>query len=363
LKRNQNILICPLEWGLGHAGRMIPLARKLKSMEHKVIIGTGMGHINFLRTEMPEMEYILFPGFTIRYSGKLPQYLIIMLKMPLLFYYSIKEHFSLKKIIRDHSVDIVISDSRIGLWNKKIKSVIIVHFPRVPVPSALRILEKPLLSISRFIIGKFTYCYIPDIEGDDNLTGRLSHDLELTRNTRFIGILSRFSKYESGDRRSSEKCHFMIILSGPEPQREILRNKLSEVLSSTGEKTIVLGGDPASVYKETASGNIVYISHLPEKDMAELILGSDKIITRSGYTTIMELVSLDKSAIIIPTPGQPEQEYLAQYLAGKGLFSTVKQSEIGNLSDVEIPVMKWSGRIREKSEKLLEKALTELLEK
>ena len=342
---------------------MVPLARKLKSLEHNIIIGTGREHLAFMRMEMPGMEYIHFPGFRIRYSGKLPQYVIILLKIPVLLYHSIREHFLLKKIIREHAVDIVISDSRIGLWNRRIKSVIIIHFPRVPLPPCLRIFEKPIFSVGRFIIGKFTYCYIPDIEGEGNLTGRLSHDPELTLNTRFIGILSRFSKYESGESSISEKFHFMVILSGPEPQREILRNRLTGVLSSTGERTIVLGCDPASGYNEIVSGNIVYQSHLPEKDMAELILGSNIIITRSGYTTIMELVSLNRSAIIIPTPGQPEQEYLAKYLAGKGLFLTVKQSEIGNLPEREIPVMKWARRINEESEKLLEKALAELLEK
>lgn len=362
MKRKNNILICPLEWGLGHAGRIIPLARRLKSMGHNVIIGTGSDHISFLRAEMPEMDYILFPGFRIRYSGKLPQYLIIMLKIPVLIYYSIREHYQLKKIIRDHSVDIVISDSRIGLWNSKIKSVIIVHFPGVPVPASLKIFEKPLFIISRLIIRRFTYCYIPDIEGEENLTGKLSHNLDLPSNARFIGILSRFSKYAYGDPSIIKKYHFMVILSGPEPQREILRNKLTGLLSSAGLSTVILGGDPSSAHKEIITGNIVYINHLPEKELAELILGSDIIITRSGYTTIMELVSLNKSAIIIPTPGQPEQEYLARYLSDKGLFLAVNQSEISNLSDLEIPVINQAELIREQSDRLMEKAITELLE-
>jgi UDP-N-acetylglucosamine transferase subunit ALG13 len=363
LNKNQNILICPLEWGLGHASRMIPLARKLKSMGHKIIIAAGDGPVIFLRKEMPEMDYVLFPGFTIRYSGKLPQYLVIMLKIPLLFYHSIREHQRLKKIIGENEVDIVISDSRIGLWNSRIKSVIVLHFPRIPLPVSLSFLERPLISLGRFIISKFTFCFIPDLDGEDNLTGRLSHDLSLPSNSRFIGILSRFTRYADVDCPIPGKYHFMVMLSGPEPQREILKNKLYGYISGTGEKAIFLGGYPEPGYKEQISGNITFINHLPEREMAELILASDLIITRSGYTTIMELVSLNKSALIIPTPGQTEQEYLARYLSNKGLFSTVHQSEIRSMDRVNVPDPVWPERINEQSEVLLHKAIVELLEK
>ena len=362
MNKRLNIFVSPLEWGLGHAGRMIPLVRNLRAKGHNVFIGSGEEHLAFFRKEIPGLKYIVFPGFRIRYSGWLPQYLVIIVKIPMLLYHSIREHARLKKIIREHSVDIVISDSRIGLWNNKVKSVLVMHFPRIPFPYRFRFMEKAGICLSKLVIKKFSYCYIPDLEGRENLTGKLSHDLTLPVNARFIGILSRFSNYAIKDIAVSRKFRYLVILSGPEPQKGILKKKLFEILSRKNEQTIILGADPSSGSTEYVSGKITYLKHLPEEQMAQLLLSCDMIITRSGYTTIMELVSINRSAILIPTPGQTEQEYLAQYLSDKSWFTSITQKELNDLAESEVPKPGWPSDINLLSEKLLEKALAELLE-
>jgi UDP-N-acetylglucosamine transferase subunit ALG13 len=362
LQSTKNILICPLEWGLGHAGRMIPLAKKLIDLGHNVIIGTGSAHTEFFRKELPGVNCTCFPGFSIRYSSWLPQYLIILLNAPAFFFSIIKEHRQLKKIISSLAIDIVISDSRPGLWNNSVKTVFVTHMIKVPLPDWASFAERTGIFSTKRVIRKFNFCFIPDLESGNNLSGKLSHDLQLPGNARFIGILSRFRQPGSGDDSGDHSCFCTVILSGPEPQRSILKDKLTVLLKLKGEQSVILEGKPGTIPEKLTEGNITYISHLPATEMRELILGSRFIVSRSGYTTLMELASLGKRALIIPTPGQTEQEYLARYLSEKGWFDTLSQSELegdifNNESRSVIP-----DDLGHRSERLLESALRELLE-
>jgi len=364
LKRSRNILICPLEWGLGHATRMIPVVRKLQEMDNHVIIGSGEEHLSLFRNEIPGLSYVFFPGFKPGYSRFLPQYLFLLFKIPSLLYHIVNEHFRLKRIISEYAVDVVISDNRFGLWNNKITSVYITHMPRVPFPGSFKFLEPLGVLLHRQIIKKYTFCFIPDLPGDLNLSGRLSHNLKLFENTRYIGILSRFTEAgKSADESLTKFHHYTVILSGPEPQREILKQKLITLLNNKEPATVMFAGKPDKMGEILRDGNIILYSHMPTVAMKELIESSELIITRSGYTTLMELVSLNRTALIIPTPGQTEQEYLADYLSEKGWFRTYKQSEIkeGILLPSGNPVSHHE--INRQSSVLLTSALNELLEK
>jgi UDP:flavonoid glycosyltransferase YjiC (YdhE family) len=364
LNKSYNILICPLEWGLGHASRMIPVARKLTEMNQKVIIGSGDEHLALYRKELPGLSYIHFSGFKPGYSRFLPQYLSLLFKTPVLLYHIISEHFRLKKIIRDHSVDIVISDNRFGLWNRQVTSVYVTHMPLIPFPKPFRRLEFIGIFLHRVIIKQYSLCLIPDLPGDLNISGRLSHGIRLPDNVRYAGILSRFRSDNSEKGENSESIkHNTVILSGPEPQKEILKQKLIKLLRDKSPVTVMLEGKPDNKTGKTVSGNIVFYNHLPASGMEEMIKGSHSIISRSGYSTIMELISLNCSALLIPTPGQTEQDYLAEYLSEKGWFKTVPQSRIMNIAELPSVAAIWSGEIMEESHSLLTGALKELLEK
>lgn len=361
LNRKNNILICPLEWGLGHAGRMVPVAKKLLEGNNNVFIGAGEEHRSLFKNELNGLSYIDFPGFRPRYSRVFPQYIILLLKTPLLLCHIIKEHIALKRIIRDHKIDIVISDNRFGLWSRSVKTVYITHLPLIPLPPKLHSLEWIGIVLHRFIIKKYTYCFIPDLPGELNVSGRLSHGIKLPGNVRFIGILSRFTECDpSRTGTGLDFLHNTIILSGPEPQKGILRQKLTEILKDQKIPNVILEGRPGGTKEVVRSGNNISCSHLCTNEMAEVISGSGSIVCRSGYTTIMELISLNRSALIIPTPGQTEQEYLAHYLSGKGWFSTVSQKDLG--PGLILPASKVSGsnEIVLKSKELLDLALREL---
>jgi hypothetical protein len=340
---------------------MLPLAKKLQEMNNNVIIGSGEEHLSLFRNELSGLSYILFSGFKPKYSRFLPQYLSLLFKLPLLLYHSIAEHLRLKKIIKDLNIDIIISDNRFGLWNKKITSVYVTHMPLIPFPRSLKSFEFIGVYLHRQIMERYSLCFIPDLPGELNLSGRLSHGIILSGNVRYIGLLSRFTVMEpSFDPNPVKYQHNTVILSGPEPQKGILKQKLIALFRDKEPQTIMFEGKPHDC-GISRCGNITFYSHLSSGLMKEIISESNIVVTRSGYSTLMELVSMNRTAVIIPTPGQTEQEYLAEYLSEKGWFSTIPQKELdkgissqpGKISDMD--------EFRRQSPLLLAQALDELL--
>ncbi|MBK8881223.1 MAG: hypothetical protein IPN67_02250 [Bacteroidales bacterium] len=363
MNKKHNILICPLEWGLGHAARMIPLARRLQELNQNIFIASGKEHIKLFREELPGLHFIDFPGFSPGYSRYFPQYIPLLLKTPLLLFHIVREHHRLKKIIENHSIDLVISDNRFGLWNRNIKSVYITHMPLIPFPKPFRFLEFIGKYLHGIVIRKYSLCFIPDLPGDINLTGRLSHGLKLPDNVRYTGILSRFPiAGQPSEVNLFSYPYNTVILSGPEPQKSILRNKLLSLLKDEEIPSVILEGKPGNGNEIRRAGNFAFCNHPAAPVMQQLITKSETIITRAGYSTIMELVSLSCSALLVPTPGQTEQEYLAEYLSSKGLFSACTQKKLKyNFLPGKGNRMLYS-LINEESSYLLEKGLREMLE-
>ena len=349
---------------MGHAARMIPLASKLRELNNNVIIASGEEHLSLFRNELPGLTYINFTGFKPRYSRFFPQYLSLLFKIPALLYHIIMEHHKLRRIIAEYAVDIIISDNRFGLWNRKVITVYVTHMPLIPLPKYLKFIEPLGVYLHRQIIKKYSLCFIPDLPGNLNLSGRLSHGLKLPDNVRYIGILSRFIEPEQPNDENPVKFpHNTVILSGPEPQREILKQKLVILLKDKEPITVMFEGKPGNRGEIARNENIIFYSHLPAYRMKGIITSSDSIITRAGYTTLMELVSLNCTALIIPTPGQTEQEYLAEYLSEKGWFYTLSQDEIKAGMSIRKEKAFCHGELNRQSSILLTEALKELLEK
>lgn len=341
---------------------MIPVARKLQEMSHNVIIASGNEHLKLFREEIPGLFYINFPGFKPGYSGYLPQYLPLLLKTPLLLFHTIREHYRLKSIIRKHSIDIVISDNRFGLWNRKVRCVYITHMPLIPFPKPFQFLEFVGIYLHRAVIRRYDLCFIPDLPGEVNFTGRLSHGIKLPGSVRYIGILSRFSMASPSTLSDPFPFkHNTLILSGPEPQREIFKQKILTLLEHEKPITVILEGKPGEGNEIVRDGNFAFCKHLPAAAMRDVISGSEAIITRAGYSTIMELISLKCSAILVPTPGQTEQEYLAEYLSAIGWFTAYSQGNLGKGISITMNNAACPAEINEQSAVLLNEALRELL--
>ncbi len=268
------------------------------------------------------MKYFNIESFKIKYPKGNLLVLKILLSLPRILYGIKKEHLQLLKIIKKNKIDLIISDNRYGIYSDKIPSLFISHQIAPKLPAKLKIFEKLVFREHKKRINKFDLCLIPDAGGSENLSGELSHISGLSEKYKYIGILSDFN---NETKENSEIIYDMaVILSGPEPQRSILEKITVKQLLKTDYKTVIVSGMPHKNFDYDRK-NIRYISHLNRKEMQKLILNSEVVLCRSGYTSIMDLVTLNKKAILIPTPGQTEQEYLAKYLSGKYGFVFLKQ--------------------------------------
>ena len=316
--KKKKILVAPLDWGIGHATRCIPIIKALLKHNYNVIIAADNRPLHLLKNEFPNLEIIRLSGYNIKYSKYIPMNINILLQLPKLFFSIKKEKNILSQIIEDYKIDGVISDNRYGLYNPKIACVFMTHQLKIKSPY----LEDYIQKINYNYINKFNSCWIIDSK-DDNVAGELSKPEKLPRNHHFIGILSRFKK---NTKKQEIKYKYLGLVSGPEPQRTILANGLIKSFKNKEAKTLIVLGKPEEKRNEII-GNLTIRSHMLAEELNEVILNSEIIICRPGYSTIMDLITLNKKAFFIPTPGQTEQEYLANRFLKKKIFYMQKQSE------------------------------------
>ena len=316
MKTKKRILVAPLNWGIGHATRCIPLINALISHNYEVVIAADGRPLHLLITEFPDLEIVRFPGYNIKYSKYFPMSISMLLQLPKLLWNIKKEHETLNQIIDDYKIDGIISDNRFGLFTSKVPSVFITHQLQIQSPY----FSDEIRKFNYKYINKFDVCWIMDDE-KENLAGSLSKPKLLPNNSLYIGAQSRFEK-----REEEKEYDFLAIVSGPEPQRTILEKGLTKALKDRKEKSLILLGKPELNTGEQL-GNLTIKSHLSAKDLNTAILQSELIICRPGYSTIMDLAKLEKKAFFIPTPGQTEQEYLAKNFMQEKICFAQKQSK------------------------------------
>lgn len=323
------VLVAPLEWGLGHATRCIPIIRELVANGCEVLIGAEGAAKALLEQEFPQLVFLPLRGYRMQYSRKGSwQPLKILLQFPKMIYSIYNEHLWLKKIIKEDLIDVVISDNRFGLYHADIPCIYITH--QLTIKTGNRFTQWVVQKIHYRFINKYTMCWVPDAVGDNNLAGKLSHPKHLPKiPVKYLGPLSRFKK-----NAAAKKYELTVIISGPEPQRTIFEELLLNELRHYKEAVLFVRGLPDnSTPVPIVNSNIEIQDHLSATAMNEAIERSVLILSRSGYTTIMDLVKLQRYAILVPTPGQTEQEYLGVYLMEKKLFYCIKQNEF-SLVDV-----------------------------
>jgi predicted glycosyltransferase len=326
-------LVCPIDWGIGHASRDVIIIKKLLEKENDVILGGDGPSLKFLSFEFPALETVRIPSHRFFYSDKFPAWFMILLQVPVFLRGISDDHRNLKKIIDLYRIDLVISDARYGLWNRQIRSVIITHQVRIRMPLVFRPFELIIGSLNRLALQKFTYHWIPDLSNDQNLSGLLSHNTRLASNSLYTGYLSRYTDYLKRT-ATSEDFEIVILLSGPEPQRSVFEKIVAQQLMSQKRRSVIIGGqiDENPGEKHDISSLCRRIPFVSGEELYSLLISAKYIICRSGYSTIMDLATIGKTAFLVPTPGQTEQEYLALYLQKKGLFRFSDQKEF-NLED------------------------------
>lgn len=319
----KNVLVAPLDWGLGHATRCIPIIYTLISLNINVIVAVEGPVKNLLQKEFPDVVFTVLKGYKISYSKRKRWfYFSLLLQFPKILWRIYQENKWLKKIIAIHNIDAVISDNRFGLYTAKLPCIYITH--QLKIKTGNYISEWIAQKIHYYFINKYTACWVPDNAGSGNLAGALSHPEKLPAiPVQYIGPLSRFEKIVT-----EKKYDLLLLLSGPEPQRTILQELLIKELKDYRGNVLIVKGLPGNSEEELALNNtnkIAIVNHLPATALNEAIQQSVMIISRSGYTTVMDLSTLQQKAILIPTPGQTEQEYLAGYLMHQKFFFCTAQ--------------------------------------
>jgi len=357
LNKQKKILICPLDWGIGHTTRCIPVINKLREFNFKVIIACN----NFQRTvfekEINNCEYVYFKGYNITYSKTINVWLKLLLLIPKIFFKIIIEHQKIKKLVKKHDIDIIISDNRFGLWNKKIKSIYLTHQLLIKCPKYLKFAEPFLAYFHKILINKYDECWIPDFNGEINLSGDLSHKYTLPNNAHFIGPLSRFENINTSPFNSA-KFDYLFLISGPEPQRTILENKVLDIINYSDKKFCIVRGNPnlKNITIETSKNNQI-INYADTNTLYSLIKNSDIIVSRSGYSTVMDLAFFSNKIIFVPTPGQTEQEYLAGYLSKNHFSVSITQSSFANILKTNINYNKYQIEFLKQNSLLRERIL------
>ena len=313
------ILVAPLNWGLGHAARCIPIISALLDHHFEPIIASDGEALELLMKEFPDVRAVTLPSYQISYSKNGRHFKYKMIKDSPKILKAIKaENKELEQLIKDFNLIGIISDNRLGLHSKNVPSVIMTHQLEVLSGSTTWLSSK----LHQYYIKKFDQCWVPDVKTEPSLSGRLGHTVRTIIPTKYIGVISRFTK-----RNVKTDYDLMVLLSGPEPQRSIFEKRLLNELKSYEGRVLFVKGKIENERAEQENGHFTIVNYMTSNELEDAINKSAVILARSGYTTIMDLAKLGKAAFLIPTPGQFEQEYLSKRFSEKGIISSCEQDE------------------------------------
>lgn len=318
----RRVLVAPLNWGLGHATRCIPIIRTLEALGVEVIIASDGASLLLLRAEFPHLKTISLPSYKIRYFSRNMVFNIAR-QLPRMLFAIRSEQWETERIIRKYNIQGIISDNRYGCFSKLTKNVLLTHQTNLMVPG--KALEWSANRVLRMALSKFDEIWVPDSKYEPNLSGALSHPAEQIEAVRYIGLLTRTALQLP---ETEKEYDVAVVLSGPEPQRTLFEQILMEQAISLPYKFIFILGKTKSKEHHYAADNVEVVSYLTSEELNKVIAATDTIICRSGYSSLMDLVANGKRAILVPTPGQTEQEYLAEMLSRQKCFVVQQQENI-----------------------------------
>lgn len=337
MQQQKRVLFTVLDWGLGHATRSIPVIEALLQRGYDVHLAGEGNSLLLLKNHFQNLKAHDLFGIQVRFTDS--SFGIIWM-IPQLLKAIKKEHEKFLNLCNDIKPDLIISDNRYGAWHPTIQSIFIGHQLYLQAPNRFTKWVEPILFHfhSKFL-KRFSKIWIPDAAGENNLSGILAHHPSIAQslNCEFIGPLSRFN---SSDNHPTENYYEVVVLiSGPEPQRSIFQEACLQEAMRINKKTLILLGQP-NKNEQITKGSITLVSHLSKNELAPIIKSAQYIVCRSGYSTLMDLAKLNKTALCIPTPGQTEQLYLAKHLSNQHKIVFQEQHQMNwekgfqDLSDV-----------------------------
>lgn len=317
MENKKKILFAVLNWGLGHATRSWELINNLINEGHEIILASDGAAKEFLELEFPNLKMVELPSYNAEY-GK-GEGMLAMLKNGLKTQSAVrKEKQWLEEFLSQNKIDKIISDNRYGIYHNEIHSVVITHQLNIKAPFGERIVNIQ----NHKWLNNFDEVWVPDEQGQ--LSGELSLPipLKLQGKVKEIGWLSRF-------KNQTEEAEDIIlaVVSGPEPQKSILVNKLKEILPSLNQKSLLYTGDPGEKSVEQ-KGSLTIKNHDSTEEFTKNIIRAKTVIGRSGYSSLMDCMVLGKKMVLIPTPGQDEQKYLAAFLKNHQNVNIILQKDL-----------------------------------
>jgi len=324
-KKQLRILVAPLDWGLGHVTRCVPIIKHITKLGHQVVFAGNISQQHYIKSIFSSIEIIPLEGYNVQYAktkfGLVPK---ILAQIPRLKKCIKAEHLWLQNVIKSHRIDAVISDNRYGLYSTQIPCVLMTHQLQIRTGVSAS-LDRILLKIHYRFIEKFSRCWVVDVSEDDGLSGALAHPSILPKiKTDYIGLLSQCAGIKE-EIKKDEDFIVLILLSGTEPQRSILSEMLWKKAIKSEKHFVFVEGNENAVTPSIIPEHISYHKRLTENELFLAIEAASIVICRSGYSSLMDLLAMGKKAILIPTPGQTEQEYLAKLMHEKKIFMSAKQ--------------------------------------
>jgi len=313
------ILVAPLNWGLGHATRCIPLIETLLAQGAEVLLASDGVALDLLKKEYPHLPTIELPSYNIYYHSE-NMIWNMALQWPKMMRAIRREHQELKSLVRKEAIDLIISDNRYGCFHPSTKNIFLSHQLNLKVPTFL--LRTVVNQVNRLLLKPFDEIWVPDLASSPNLSGDLSHPSPIPK-VHYLGLLSRM-RYAI----SPKKYDLAIVLSGPEPQRTYLEEKIINQIQHFPEYKIILVQGSPNAKPPRDIDHLECVAFLTSRELNKTLLAADLIICRSGYSSLMDLAKLRRKALLIPTPGQTEQEYLAKHLKEQGFFFSTSQESL-----------------------------------
>ncbi|MEM9884614.1 MAG: glycosyltransferase [Bacteroidota bacterium] len=332
IENTKTILLCILNWGLGHATRCVPLIQQWQAAGHRVVLASDGRALELLRIEFPDLTCLPLPAHNIRYANRFFEWSIFF-QLPKIALITLLEHFKVRVIVKQYGIEEIVSDNRYGCFHPKKRSIFITHQLNIIIPNP--VLQNLARSINkRWIKTFFEACWIPDCEEEPNLSGLLSHGTQLPQ-IRFIGLLSRMQPL-----KVKKQYDWVAVLSGPEPQRTHLEELIIAQAKRSDKhfKAVIVGGKSEKNEQYFVKEGIEYCSFLATKELNQLFCAAKVVICRSGYSTLMDLAATKSQGILIPTPKQTEQTYLAQHFLTQKIFFSQSQADF----DLEVALARYS---------------------
>lgn len=322
-KFSPSVVVAPLDWGLGHATRCIPLIKSLLDAGCSVTVACNETARSLFSQEFPNLQFLPLRGYNIRYASSKRLFAFkILQQIPKILFSIWYEHRWLQKAVKQYHFDVVISDNRYGFYCKNKPSFFITH--QLFIQTSFVWLSKRLQKMNYRFINRFRECWVPDFSGESNVAGILSHPKELPSvPVHYLGLLSRFT----GKKVAKTNFKWLFMVSGPEPQRTLFETLCCKAIEQLNDEVLLIRGLPQSDEPLYVAKHCTVSNHLPTNRLQQAFEQSEYIVSRAGYTTIMEIVSMQKKSLLIPTPGQTEQEYLAKHLLKQHWCYTCEQSD------------------------------------